>query len=143
MQLPRLFCHSFLMWGTRRSDSDCRGQVHGLPLSLEGPWEHRGGAACDGQRSAPTGWPGGRGCLSPALLQTCRLLASCVTCLLSLRRVPWRGEEGACTVSLKQVEGMISVLPPAPPRPATSSSRSSHQLLSVLPPASPCPAGSP
>ena len=73
-----------------------------------------------GRRSAPTGWPGGRGCLSPALLQMCQLLASCVTCLLGLRRVPWRGEEGACTVSLKQVEGMIPVLPPAPPDPLTS-----------------------
>lgn len=77
---------------------------------------------------------GRAGLLSPALLQTCRLLASCVTCLLGLRRVPWHGEEGACTVSLKQVEGMISVLPPAPPHPPTSSS-SSHQLFPVLPPA--------
>ena len=90
-----------------------------------------------GRRSAPTGWPGGRGCLSPALLQMCQLLASCVTCLLGLRRVPWRGEEGACTVSLKQVEGMILVLPPAPLHPPTSSSLSSHQLLPILPPASP------
>lgn len=70
--------------------------------------------------SFPTRRLGARGCLSPALLQTCRLLASCVTCLLGLRHVPWGGEEGEWTVSLKQAEGLLFVLPPAPPRSAGS-----------------------
>ena len=94
------------------------------PLSLEGPCERRGGGACDGAAlwpvpsSLPTRRPGARGCLSPALLQTCWLMASCMTCLLGLRPVPWGGEEGAWTVSLKQAEGLLFVLPPAPPRSA-------------------------
>lgn len=142
--------------GHTLSGSDCRGQVHGLPLSLRvlGNTEEE---CSDGRRSAPHRAAGGQGCLSlcssvdvPAAGQLCDLS-------LGLRRVPWHGEEGRHAPQtggrddVRPSPPAPPVLPPAPPHPPTSSCPSSHQLLPdpptssspSLPPASPCPAGSP
>ena len=157
MQLPHLFCHSFLVWGTRWSDSDCTSEVHGLPLSLEGPWEHRGGGACDGAALCSHRVAGRAGlpfsCSSadvPAAGQLCDLSSGPEACAVAWRRggvhsVPKTGgrdDPRPPTSSSSSSRQLLSVLPPAPPDPPTSSSRSSHQLLLVLPPAPPHPATS-